>query len=200
MVVRPRPGGFNCDPPDKPLTDAREARAASETPPSKTPQTFLVTHFKELREQLRRRLGSQEAADESLSETWLDLQDVAAVDNPPAYIMRTALNAADRSRKEARELPVADIEALRRLDHDELDPERQVASRWDVQVCMKALAELPQRCQSIFVESRVNGVTHAQLAERFRIDVRTVARDIEHAVAHCKSRLGEVPVKKTTGG
>jgi DNA-directed RNA polymerase specialized sigma24 family protein len=113
-------------------------------------RNLLVDRYDELRRRLARRLGSAEVATETLHETWLRLArsgSAGAVDNPESYVVRVALNVAfDRRHAEGRQLSASDIEALRHLDDNELDPHRITEARSEIRALKQALDELPPRC------------------------------------------------------
>jgi RNA polymerase sigma factor (sigma-70 family) len=154
---------------------------------------LLVSRYDELRRRLARRLGSAELAAETLHETWLRLNragTLGAVERPESYLFRIALNvAADRRQLEARRLALSEIEMLRHLDDDELDPERMVQARSDIKVLAQALGELPPRCRAIFIAVRLEEMPYKIAAERFGISVRGVEREVKRALDHCAARL-----------
>jgi RNA polymerase sigma factor (sigma-70 family) len=155
---------------------------------------LLVKRYGEFKLRLARRLGSMELAAEALQETWLRLQrpgQPGALERPDAYLFRIALNIAANHRDAARRrLALSEIEALRHVDDDELDPERIAASRSDVAALADALDELPARCRAIFFAARLDGLPHRIIAEHYGISTRMVEREIKRALQHCGERLG----------
>lgn len=154
----------------------------------------LVERYNEFRARLTRRLGSADLAVEALQETWLRLDRAGSsgvIDRPDAYLFRVALNvAADRRASEDRLLALSEVEALRRLDEDRLDPARIAEARSDVAELARALKDLPPRCRAIFIAARLNELPHKDIAARFGISVRMVERELKRALAHCGERLG----------
>jgi RNA polymerase sigma factor (sigma-70 family) len=161
---------------------------------------LLVDRYDEFKWRLTRRLGSVELATETLHEVWLRLARTGSpgvVHSPESYVLRVALNVAfDRRHAEGRELPVSDVEALRHIDDDELDPERITAARSEIMALKRALDELPARCRSIFIAARVEGVPQADIAKRFRISTRMVERELKRAFDHFEVRLEKKAVKR----
>lgn len=153
----------------------------------------LVSRYNEFKVRLARRLGSAELAAEALQDTWLRLDrpgQPGQVQKPDAYLFRVALNvAADRRQSESRRLALSEIEALRHIDDDELDPERIVASRSEIEALGAALDELSPRCRAIFLAARLNELPHRVIAQRHGISTRMVEREIRRAVQHCGDRL-----------
>ncbi len=119
---------------------------------------LLTDRYDDFRRRLARRLGSAELATETLHETWLRLArpgSPGAVESPESYVLRVALNAAfDQRRTADRELSVSDVEILKHLDDDQLDPQRIAEARSEVMALRRALDELP-RVAGLFLSPRV---------------------------------------------
>src|SRR6202012_4000478 len=116
---------------------------------------------------------------------------------PDSYILRVALNIAfDQRRGADRELSAADIENLRHLDDDELDPERIAAARSEIRALRQALDELTPRCKSIFIAARVEGIPQAEIAGRFGISTRMVERELKRAFDYFEVRLEKKAIRR----
>jgi RNA polymerase sigma factor (sigma-70 family) len=161
---------------------------------------LLVDRYDEFRRRLARRLGSAELATETLHETWLRLARTGSpgvVHSPKSYVFRVALNVAfDQRHAEGRRLSTSDIETLRHLDEDELDPQRITEARSEIMALKEALDELPARCRSVFVAARVEGVSQADIARRFGISTRMVERELKRAFDYFEVRLEKRAVKR----
>ena len=161
---------------------------------------LLVDRYDEFRRRLARRLGSAELASETLHEAWLRLArtgSAGAVDNPDSYVIRVALNVAyDRRQAESRHLSAFDIENLRHLDDDELDPQRILEARAEINELKQALDELPPRCRSIFVAARVDGTPHVEIARRHGMSTRMVERELKRAFDYFELRLEKKAVRR----
>ncbi|MEW6436272.1 MAG: RNA polymerase sigma factor [Pseudomonadota bacterium] len=159
-------------------------------------QALLLRLFKSnygsLRGRLARRLGSIEAADEALQETYLRLDriEVGPIKRPLPYLFRIAVNtASDLRRSEKRRLHRSEIELLLQLEKDEIDPERLAAARSSLRALALALEELSPRARSILLAARLEGLPHAEIAARFRISTRLVERELKRALDHCRDHL-----------
>jgi RNA polymerase sigma factor (sigma-70 family) len=159
-----------------------------------TLRAVLVDRYSEFKHRLARRLGSADLAAETLQETWLRLErpgSPGVVERPDAYLFRIALNvAADRRDADHRRLALSEIEVLRHLDDDELDPERIAESRSEISALARALDQLPPRCRAIFMAARLDETPHKVIAARFGISTRMVERELKRAIEHCGERLG----------
>jgi RNA polymerase sigma factor (sigma-70 family) len=163
-------------------------------------RALLVARYGELKRRLSRRLGSAELATETLQETWLQLQrpgQPTITGRADAYVYRVALNvAADRGRSDRRRLAFSEVEILRRLDDDEIDPERIVAFRSELAALSRAIDELTPLQRAIFEASRLNGATHDKIAKHLGISKRMVERELRAALDHCAERMGRILRKR----
>ncbi|KHK66371.1 MULTISPECIES: sigma-70 family RNA polymerase sigma factor [Pseudomonas] len=154
---------------------------------------LFLTSYEDFKVRLRRRLGSEELANDVLHETYLrvdrmvDTQDIA---QPNAYLYRMALNiAADRRQSDARLLTGSEIEELLQVSDEAQDPARVVGGQKELQVLLKALYELPARRRRIFIAARLEEAPHLEISQRFGISTRMVEKEIKAALGHCALRL-----------
>ncbi|MCY1517181.1 RNA polymerase sigma factor, sigma-70 family [compost metagenome] len=163
-------------------------------------RSLLTSRYIDFRNRLRRRLGSEEQADDVLHETWLRVQrmsDPGPVQSPMAYLLRIASNVAeDRRISHGRLLDFVEVEELLHFSDDSHDPARVSEARSEVQALERALEELPRRRRDIFVASRVDETPHADLARRYGVSVRIVEREVKAALVHCAGRLGRDVIQR----
>lgn len=154
---------------------------------------LLVHRYEELKKRLTRQFGSEEIASETLHETWLHLQregDAGSVHSPRSFVLRTAANLAkDRQRAERRRAKRSDIEDALDVPDVAPSPARVVQAKMDLQIVKLAIAELPIRTQTVLIASRLQGLTHQQIAEQLGISRRTVLYELKRAVVHLEERL-----------
>jgi len=148
----------------------------------------------ELRRRLRRRLGSEELVNDVMQETYLRVErmgDTSMVShNPAGYLFRMALNvAADQRQAESRYLTGKEVEELLHFADDALDPARVVHARIEVAALEHAMSELTERQRAILIASRVDDLPQQEIADRFRISVRMVGKELKRALEHCGRRL-----------
>jgi RNA polymerase sigma factor (sigma-70 family) len=152
------------------------------------------------RERLKRRLGSEDLADEALQDAWLRLArdgDVGVVQRPETYLFRVALNvAADRREAEARRLSQREINAVLHMADDALDPQQIHEARAEFAALERALEELSPRRRAIFILARVEEVAHDEIARRFDISPRMVEKELRRALDHCGERLNRKVVRR----
>lgn len=156
---------------------------------------LLVDDYHGLRERLARRYGSPDLATELLHEAWLKLDraqaggSTMALRNPRAYLYRIAINlAADRGRSERARITAAELDALHRRAHDELDPGRIAEAKMEVAALSAAINQLPARRRAIFIAARLEELPYKEIAARHGVTIRVVDRELSLALNH----LGEV--------
>ena len=140
------------------------------------------------------RLQRQEAED-VVQKTYLQLLQHPNPDeirNPKAYLFRTAINLAlnhvrhQRVRSDHLQ-PDTDLD---NLASPTPSPEVVTESSQQLAHLHAVLAELPLLCRHAFLLNRVDGLTHAEIASRLGISLKTVERYIIKAFDTCYSRLG----------
>ncbi|ABD06937.1 sigma-24 (FecI-like) [Rhodopseudomonas palustris HaA2] len=163
-------------------------------------RALLEANYQQFRLRLRRRLGSDAMAMEVLHDTWLRLDrigDASAVQKPAAYLFRMALNeASDRREADARKLSAAEIETLRHMSDQMLDPEQIAQARREVTQLAAALDELPPRRKAIVLLARVHEMKHTDIAVHFGISPRMVEKELVQALEHCARRLERKVVRR----
>jgi RNA polymerase sigma factor (sigma-70 family) len=143
----------------------------------------------------RRRAGYQEAED-IVQDTYLHLLQrgtAATLEHPRPYLYRIAANlAVDLARK---------TEIRRRYSSEWAEfyycggegpptPEAAGGAILELQRLHAALAELPQICRQAFLLKRVEGLSHAEIARRFGVSVRTIDRHIARALTRLREAFG----------
>jgi len=160
-----------------------------------TLRQLLVERYDHFRQRLTRRLGSSDAAQETLHELYLRMDrsdNVGALQNPNTYILTSAVNLArDRWRTERRRAERVDIDALYSLIDEKPGPDRIVEGRSTIEALKQVLDELTPRQQEILIAARYEKLTQEEIAKRFNISPRFVRRELQTALEHCEARLAK---------
>ncbi|AUU08216.1 sigma-70 family RNA polymerase sigma factor [Serratia marcescens] len=153
----------------------------------------FLTYYDALRKRLKYRLGSEDLANDVLHETWLRIEqrdEEQQIQNPQAYLYRTALNVAyDRQNSGPRLLQVDEIDALLQLEDETQDPVRIVNARNEIHELQRILHQLPWRQHQILVASRLEGIAHREIAQRFHISTRMVEKELRAALNFCAKSM-----------
>ncbi|MBU3697480.1 RNA polymerase sigma factor [Dechloromonas sp.] len=160
---------------------------------SETVRLLYEKHSAELNTFARRRVGKEESLD-VVHDAYLRLisySDETTLENPRAYLYRVTSNVAfdhgtrTRVRAEWTE-PDLDLDTIH-ATHPA--PDAVINAREKLQMCLDALAELPEIYRHIFLLHRVDGMSQGDVATALGIPKRTVERYIAKALAHCLERV-----------
>jgi RNA polymerase sigma factor (sigma-70 family) len=162
----------------------------------------LIARYDSLRVRLRRRLGSDALARESLHETWLQLarsDSPRSIFQPDSYIYAVALNvAAGIKRAETRHANHLEIEAAIDFADEAAGPEEIVETRIDLAELDRAIGELSERRRVILLEARLHNTPIQAIADSLGVSRRLVEIELKAALEHC-ARLLDRPLVRRFG-
>lgn len=159
------------------------------SPPSK-PNKGWLAHYRELMGAWRRK--NPQDGEDALQDAVVGLLErgLGKVDDPRAYLARSTTNGLiDRHRRRG----VLDLRPLHELDEDE-HPSVQDghATHYSAQLLdalMAALQDLPLACRTVFVRHRLEGWSHAEIADDMGISRSMVEKHMIRALVHIDQRL-----------
>lgn len=144
-----------------------------------------------LRRYFLRRLRNAADAADATQETFLRLLSVpqtTIIENPQAYLFQIAKSVASktaaRSATDARLFAPAEAGLDQPLDAP--CQERIVNSRQCLLILAKAIEKLPNRCQEVFILSRLHGMANGEIAGRLGISRNMVEKHIIKALIRCR--------------
>ena len=150
-----------------------------------------------LRGFLRWKMGvDEDEVQDALQETYehlLRYRQSEWEDLPRALVMRIAANVViDRARYRAsrytrHHVSVDDFD----LESGDATPERRLLAQEDIALVKDAIRDMPERCQEVFVLSRIKGMNYQQIADHLSISVKAVEKHISRALTLCRQRVGE---------
>lgn len=135
---------------------------------------------------VRRAVRGADSAEDLLHSAFIRLSEYKgrdAVENPSAFLVRTAANlAVDERRRQRvrRENPIDISEMLEISDGQPLHPE-VLAARERLDSVMAALESLGPRTREIFLLHRLDGLKYREIAARLDITVSAVEKHIARA-------------------
>lgn len=162
--------------------------------------TDLVTSFhacyNDLVRHLTRKVGCHATAEDLVQDLYLRIADTNLLFNgafPRGFIFTAATNLArDLWRRERRAPRAEDVELLAaNITSEAPSVERVVAAKQQLRKVALALAELSPKCRDAFVQSRIHGLTHAEIAVKMGLSERMVAKYIVKALDHCRRLMDE---------
>ncbi len=162
----------------------------------------FVVQYDSFRARLRKRLGSDDLARESLQETWLQLvrsDGESSVLQPDSYLFGIALNmAAGLKRAEVRYASRLEIEAAIDFADEAAGPVEIVEARFNLKELERAIQELPPRQRTILLGVRIQDIPIGSIATSLWLSRRMVEIELPRAIEHCAARLGR-PVTRRFG-
>ena len=136
------------------------------------------------------RLRSADAAQDATQETFLRMLRVPSAEEiaePRAYLFQVARSvAASAHRRAAREAEHAAGAVPEELASPEPGPERRLADREALLLMARAIEGLPNRCQQVFILSRLHGLPNGEIAARLGISRNMVEKHIVRALIDCR--------------
>jgi RNA polymerase sigma-70 factor (ECF subfamily) len=155
---------------------------------------LINQHRSELNHFIARKLGTAEISDDILQDAYLRLQHyptLANIDNPRAFVFRIVTNLViDYQRCCSNRMPHnSDEEVLHAIAANESEPDKHCLALQRLAIINAALEELPVKCRRAFYLNRVEGYTHAEIAEQLQISKSMVAKHVFRAVIHCREYL-----------
>ena len=153
----------------------------------------FVDYQTRLKRLLASRLKSPQAAEDLTQDLYFKLSRVAehfpSRDDARRYLTRMALNAAlDHQRVEGRRAEL--LEGLAEAWEDGTPgPEQNLIARDEVEQLERVLKELPPKCRDVLYMSRVEGMTHGEIAAALGVSKSLVDKYAVRALLHCRARL-----------
>lgn len=159
---------------------------------------LLVSSYPDLKRRLAGRLGSADAANEALQDTYVRLQRTeiqGEVRNPRSYLISMALNiASNRMRSEARHLSAADVQDLVEIADETPNPLRIAEARSELAAVERALQGLPHRRRTMFRRFWVDNADYKEISLDFNVSERTVRHELLLATRYLHQATEEIYV------
>lgn len=136
-----------------------------------------------VRDWMRSRLDIDDVVQESYA-ILARLEDVAHIQNPRAYLFRTAQSVILQHVRRARIVAIDTVAEIDRLQgvYEERSPERNAEAHQALQHVGVLIASLPPRCQKVFVLRKVHGLSQREIATHLGISESTVEKHIAKGV------------------
>jgi RNA polymerase sigma-70 factor (ECF subfamily) len=142
---------------------------------------------------LRNSEDAKDAAQELFLRLWTHEQEGNLKEDAVAYMNAAAGNIAidiERRRK-SRGFDQQETFDTQELPPSTIDEGDALHWRRGVEVLVYSLQELPEITQQVFVLHHFENLSHAAIAEKLAISIRTVERHMARALKHCKECLGD---------
>ncbi len=149
---------------------------------------------------IARRVGSKTLASDLAQDMYFR---IGAIKSPLAnrgdaerYFLRVAMNASlDHMKVASRRTAILD-ESAPVFQHQSASPEADVLAKDEMRVVEAALAELPGKCRDVLLLSRVEGLSHSEIAAKLGVSRSLVEKYIVRSLLHCRRRLAAESERK----
>ncbi|MHC8314758.1 RNA polymerase sigma factor [Pseudomonas sp. LB3P31] len=154
----------------------------------------LVRHYDELVDHVRRRFGDRGFAREVVHDVCLQLlekREREDVRTPLALLRKISHDqAVSRYRSERRRQAwVSPLEELTEPVCEAPSPPRQYEAAREFECLADAIAQLPPRCQMVFVMHKIHELPQAEVARQMGISLKTVEKHLRLGIAACRAHL-----------
>lgn len=155
----------------------------------------------QLEYQIAKRVGCSETAADLATEIYLKLRRI----NPAChsegeawtYLFRMAKSAAIDHIRTVRRREALLGGAVDVVEPEEaIGPDRSIAAHDQMKIIEGALAELPEKARTMLVLSRVQGLTHGEIANELGVSKSLIEKYIARALLHCRARMLEVAARE----
>jgi len=152
---------------------------------------FLLSHFKDVNR-----------ADDVLQEIYLKIQRTelnAPVENRMAFLFRMANNLALDHRKKIKRSQQRDHRWHEETGHflggepvvDVPDADARIDAQAKITKIVQLVRQLPPQCGKVFVAHKLEGLSHAEVAEKLKISRSTVEKHMGKALRYITLHLEE---------
>jgi RNA polymerase sigma factor (sigma-70 family) len=173
-------------------------RAAIDDTPCMSDNVEILArqYYAELIRMLSARLRSKQDAADLAQEAYLRLlryEGQCAADELRRTLFRIANNLLTdhwrwrRLRGADSAVPIEELE----VQSEQADHERQLAGEQLLRHMEEVILAMPYKRRAVFLLSRIDGLSNAEIARRCCISIKTVEKHIATALAECRAELGD---------
>lgn len=131
----------------------------------------------------------QDVIQDVFMKLWIRREKLGVIDDPRAYIFIMARNELITAIKSKSRLDSLNRKYKQPLSDEFLLPDQALALKELESVVADAVSDLPELQQEIFRLTRIEGLSHEEIAERLGIARKTVANNITRALNHIRTHL-----------
>jgi RNA polymerase sigma-70 factor (ECF subfamily) len=157
----------------------------------------LVRHYDELVDRVRRRFGDRGFAHEVVHDVCVQLlekRDKDGVHTPLALLHKISHDqAVSRYRSEKRRQSwIVTLPELPDTICESPSPQRYCEATRELEHLAQAIAQLPTRCQMVFVMHKVHEIPQAEVATQLGVSLKTVEKHLRLGMAACRDYLARL--------
>ena len=154
----------------------------------------VLPHEPALRSWLRARFPSLPDSDDVIQETYVRLfrsRSCERITNAKSYLFSTARNLSVdllRRRQVAPTVSITDSERSAVVEEGTSVADT-VSSAQEVEILLSAIDALPDRCRTIMMMQKLQGLSNAEIAAQLNLSVNTVNAQLVIGLARCRAYL-----------
>lgn len=178
--------------PASPGDGAGEASTSGQIPVDLLLET-LEQEYLLLAQRLSKHLGSREAAEEALHDTYLKLKagpNIVNLRAPLPYLYRMTINLALNQRRNQGRMQTLGDTDISNFPDDDPGPERFALATDEMERALTALHKLPSRRRDIFLARWRDDKSQAEIAAEFAMHKRSVQKELSKAERYLRKILG----------
>ena len=193
VIVKKKPGNKSATPSWPAGSGGVNASPANEHGRANWLQVFHQ-HQMMLRGYIANIVRSDFEAEDLLQDTFMRLwksNRSEEIRSPRAFIFRTARNLALDSlrRKKVRGTHAIYEDMQEELSDQTPSSEQTIAARQELDFVIEAIKQLPPKCQEVFLQRKLYGLSHREIASQLGISVRTVENHVAKGMRECRAHL-----------
>lgn len=124
---------------------------------------------------------AEDIVEETFMKAWQAISCGTEIENFNSYIYRSVRNECVSFLRRKKELE--DIDSIPEICEEIIDTSFRDAQIW------KAIDELPEKCRDVFLMSKRDGFSNAEIAEELGISIKTVKNQMTKAFARLRESL-----------
>lgn len=124
---------------------------------------------------------AEDIVENTFLKTWQSISDGATIENFNAYIYRSVRNECISFIRNKREFD--DVDTIPDVSEEVIDTSIRDARIWS------AIDELHEKCREIFLMSKRDGMSNAEIAEELGISIKTVKNQMTKAFDRLRNSL-----------
>lgn len=124
---------------------------------------------------------AEEIVANTFANIWQKIHDGYEIDNFKSYIYGAVRNECLSHLRNKKEH--VGLENLREIDEETIETSERDAKIW------KAISDLPPKCREIFLLSKRDGLSNADIAEELGISIKTVKNQMTKAFSRLRDAL-----------
>ncbi len=126
---------------------------------------------------------AEDMVQDAFMNAWLYLESGAEIDNFTAFMYRSVRNISLSFLRSKREMLGEDN--IPEVAEEEIDTSFRDAKIW------KAIDRLPEKCRTVFLMSKRDGLTNEEIADEMGVSIKTVKNQMTKALSRLREALSD---------